>query len=133
MSLSLGEMKAIARRFAIELWVHGDLAVIDEVCAPNYVIDFGTKGTLQDIKNGIIEFRGAMPDLNLEIGEILAEGDLVAYKWTMNGTHQGTYRGHAPTGKPVTFSGITIIRFANGKIVYDQFQSGSPTLEQQVS
>lgn len=133
MSLSSEEMKAITRRFAIEPWSNGNLAVLDEVCAPNYVIDWGAQGTLQDVKNAILEYRQAAPDLTLELGEMVAEGDLVAYRWTMRGTHQGEYRGLAPTGKPVSATGITIIRFANGKIVHDQFESGSPSVEQQVS
>ncbi len=131
MALSLEEMKAIVRRFAVEPWGNGNLAVLDEVCAPDYVI--ATTGTLQDLKNAISVYRKAIPDLKIEVGEMLAEGDLVAYNWTMSGTHQGEYQGLAPTGKPLKTTGITIVRFANGKIVNDQFESGSPSLEQQVS
>jgi predicted ester cyclase len=130
MSVSLDSMKAITRRFAIEPWENGNVSVLDEVCAPDYVI--GEDGNLQNLKDAIVAFRHAIPDLKLSLYEMIAEGDTVAYRWTMQGTHQGEYHGIAPTGKPVTFNGITIVRFANGKIVNDQFESGSPSLEQQV-
>ncbi len=134
MSLSLEQMKAITRRFAIEPWANGNLAVLDEVCSPNYVIQFaeGT-GNLESLKQAIREARQTAPDLKLEIGEMVAEGDLVAYRWTMTGTHQGMYRGFAATGKPVKITGITIVRFADGKICHDQFESSSPSIEQQIA
>lgn len=130
MSLSLDHMKTIARQFAIEPWANGNLAVLDEVCAPIYKLG---DQDLSFLKKAIVEFRNALPDLQSEIGEMIAEGDLVAYSWTMVGTHQGEYQGIAATGKPVKFTGITIIRFADGKIVHDQFQSSSPELRVQVS
>jgi predicted ester cyclase len=129
MSLSLDSMKVMTRRFAEEPWGNGNLSVLDEVCASNYVI--GEDGNLQNLKDAILAFRRAMPDLKCSISEMIAEGDMVAYRWTMHGTHQGEYQGIVPTGKPVTFDGITIVRFANGKIIDDQFQSSSPSLEQQ--
>ena len=133
MSLSLEQMKAITRRFAIEPWAKGNLSVLDEVCASDYVIDVGERGDLSMLKQAILEYRKALPDLQVELGDIVAEGDCVAYRWTMRGTHQGEYRGVAPTGKPIKSTGITIIHFANGKIVHDEFESGSLPLEKQVS
>ncbi len=131
MSLSLEQMKAITRRFTVEPWGNGNLDVLNEVCAPNYVLE--GEANLESLKHAIREYRNAMPDFKVEIGEMVAEGDLVAYRWTMCGTHQGEYRGVAPTGKPVKFTGITIVRFAAGKICRDQFQSSSPSMEQQIS
>ncbi len=132
MILSLEQMKAITRRFAVEPWGEGNLAVLDEVCAPNYALGFGEGASnLDGLKQAIRETRQAMPDLKVEIGEMVAEGNLVAYRWTMTGTHQGEYHGIAPTGRPLKATGITIVRFADGKICHDQFESSSPTIEQQ--
>jgi predicted ester cyclase len=131
MSMSLNQMKAITRRFAVEPWSNGVLDVLDEVCAPSYTLGDGED--LNVLKGAIVTYRNAMPDLKIVIGEMVAEGDLVAYRWTMNGTHQGEFHGIAPTGKPVQFTGITIVRFADGKIVHDQFQSSSPDMAEQVS
>lgn len=130
MSLSLDQMKEMTRRFTIQPWSYGNLDALDEVCGPDYSLD---GQDLQFLKGAITDFRNALPDLKVELGEMIAEGDKVAYSWTMNGTHQGEYHGIAPTSKPVKFTGITIIRFADGKIVHDQFQSSTPPLEVQVS
>lgn len=125
------ELKAITKRFATEPWAKGDFAVFDEVCAPSYTL--GDGATLEDLKKGIREYRKALPDLTDEVGEIIVEGDTVAYRWTMRGTHRGEFHGIAPTGKPVLLTGITILHFANGKIIRDEFESGSPPLEAQVA
>ena len=130
MSLSLEEMKAITYRFAEEPWSEGKLETFDELCAPNYRI--GEDGTLQDIKNAVVSYRKSFPDLKLDILEMLADGDLVAYRWTMTGTHLGELDGIAPTGAVITGSGITIIRFANGKIVHDQFGTVGKSAREQI-
>ncbi|MGH3165864.1 MAG: ester cyclase, partial [Trebonia sp.] len=44
-------------------------------------------------------------------------GDLVVHHWTMAGTHDGDFQGIPPTGKTLTWTGITIVRIADGKIV----------------
>jgi predicted ester cyclase len=48
---------------------------------------------------------------------IVAEGDLVAARWTTSGTHTGPWADVAPTGTPVTFSGVNIFRVQEGKVV----------------
>ena len=123
MELSLEEMKSITRRFVSEPWGKGDISVLDELCSPDYAL--GEMG-LPEFKNAIREIRKAVPDLTIEIKEMIAEGDKVAYSWDMRGTHN-------TTKKPVRFTGITIIQFADGKIVRDQYQSSSPSLEEQLS
>lgn len=125
------ELKVITKRFVTEPWAKGDFAIFDEVCAPGYTL--GDGATLEDLKKGIREYRKALPDLTGEVGEIIVDGDSVAYRWTMRGTHQGEFHGIAPTGKPVVMTGITILHFANGKVIHDEFESGSPPLEAQVA
>lgn len=56
------------------------------------------------------------PDLHVTIEDLLADGDKVVSRNTVTGTHQGDYMGHPPTGKPVTYSEIFILRFADGRI-----------------
>jgi steroid delta-isomerase-like uncharacterized protein len=129
--MSLEQNKAIVHRYAVEPWSTGNLAVLDELCSP----DLAIKGTfpLADFRQLIVDTRRAIPDLTNTVEEMIAEGDKVVFRWTMRGTHRGDYQGIAPTGKPVTATGITVVRLANGKIVEDRFESGSPSFEQQVS
>jgi predicted ester cyclase len=121
--------KAITKRYATEPWVQGKLEIFDELCAPNFVLHGpdGNPYSLQDLKNAVITTRTALPDLQVTIHEIVAEDDLVIYRWAMTGTYQA-----AVNGKPFVSTGITILRFANELVVEDRFESGSPSLEQQI-
>jgi steroid delta-isomerase-like uncharacterized protein len=125
------EMKAVIQRFVEEPWNNGNLNTLDELCDPNYTV--GDNGTLQNIKDAITAIRNAAPDFKCVIAEMVVEGDWAAYHWTMTGTHGGEYMGIPATGKTVRFSGITMLRFANGKIVRDFFESSSKSFEEQVA
>jgi steroid delta-isomerase-like uncharacterized protein len=59
----------------------------------------------------------AFPDMHYTIEDLFAEGDRVVARYTIQGTHQGALMGIAPTGKPISVTGIIIYRFANGKYV----------------
>ncbi len=57
------------------------------------------------------------PDLQLTVEDMIAEGDKVAVRLSRGGTHQGVFMGVAPTGNEARWTGNTIFRIANGKIV----------------
>jgi predicted ester cyclase len=59
-------------------------------------------------------FRSAFPDAGLEIEEMLAEGDLVAFRFTMSGTHQGPFQGIEPTGAKISVPGLDLVRLRDG-------------------
>ncbi len=59
----------------------------------------------------------AFPDLQTTNEVILAEGDFVATHWTNRGTHLGEYRGVLPTGNQVSYTGTSIDRIVDGKVV----------------
>lgn len=58
----------------------------------------------------------AFPDVEVEIGDLVAEGDKVTVRFTLRGTHQGEFAGVPATGNRVAVGGLTILRFADGKI-----------------
>jgi predicted ester cyclase len=60
--------------------------------------------------------RTALPDVRVIIEQQLAEGDLVATRWTPTGMHRGQFMGVAPSGKQVLVSGTVIDRIAGGKV-----------------
>lgn len=64
--------------------------------------------------------------------DLLVEGDKVVARWTCRGTHQGVFRGMAPTGKRVTFTGMTLYRMAQGKIVEQWTEEDGVSLCQQL-
>jgi len=63
------------------------------------------------------ELRTAFPDLTIEVEHLTATDDDVAIAYTATGTHDGELQGHAPTGKQVSFRGVQIGRFEDGKLV----------------
>ena len=114
------ENKAIVRRFWEEAFNTGNLAVVDEIFAPDYghITTGGTMGHgPEHVKQTITRDRIGFPDFRFTIEEMIAEGDKVVVRWTARGTHQGVFRGIPPTGKQVTITGVEIHRVVGGKIV----------------
>ena len=112
--------KALARRFQNELFVNGNLAVVDELVADDYVDHSPMPGGPEG-KAGLTQiasvFRAAFPDMQLVAEDVIAEGDKVVMRNVARGTHTGELMGIAPTGRTVTINEIHIVRFAGGKIV----------------
>lgn len=74
-----------------------------------------------------------MPDCKLTIAEMIGEGDKVVMRWQMSGTNLGPDQAPdgtpmPPTGKPFTYTGITINQVANGKIVADVYENSWTTM-----
>jgi steroid delta-isomerase-like uncharacterized protein len=114
--------KNLVRRWFEEVWNQGREETIDELFAANGV-GYGLGDTEAPV-HGPAEFkpfvrnlRGALPDLHMTIEDILAEGDKVTVRITVEGTHKGGQLGVAPSGRRVKIAGVVIIRIANGKIV----------------
>lgn len=57
------------------------------------------------------------PDLRITIEDMVGEADRVAWRLTVNGTHEAEFRGVPGTGTEVTFGAQYIFRFRDGKIV----------------
>lgn len=117
--MSVEENKAIERRIVDEVLNEGNLAVTDEVVAPNYIYHFpfmDVKGP-EGCKQFATMMRAAFPDLHVTIDDIIGEGDMVAARATARGTHRGEFAGIAPTGKKVEIKEAVFVQFADGKAV----------------
>jgi steroid delta-isomerase-like uncharacterized protein len=116
------ENKALARR-SWEVVTEGSLDTLEDVFAEVYANNFILHEADEDIVGieGLTQFvsmiRSAIPDLRVTIEDDMAEGDKVVTRWIGQGTHQGELMGIAPTGNRVTFTGITIHRIEDTKIV----------------
>ena len=119
--MSTEENKALARRIIEEAWNQGNLAVVDELMAPDYAGHHSLvpkQPPSRDLyKQFIARTRTAFPDMHATIEDQIAEGDLVVTRWSVQGTHRGMFRGNNPTGKQMTVTGITVERIVNGKAV----------------
>ncbi len=118
--MSLEENKAIELRFFEEVVNKGNLAVIDEIVAANFVQHDAPPGITAD-REGMKQFfamaHSAFPDFHSTLEDMFAEGDKVVQRFTARGTHKGEWMGIAPTGKQITGPGIAIHRITGGKIV----------------
>lgn len=72
-----------------------------------------------------MSFRAAFPDIALTVDDVLIDGDRIAFRSTLRGTHLGPFRGFEPTGRPVTVSLVDIVRVENDQFVE---QWGGPDL-----
>jgi predicted ester cyclase len=86
----------------------GDLDALDELMSKELAADF---------KEGIGQIRGAFPDYAGSVTRRVVEGDRMASHFVYHGTHEGEWLGVPATGRQVTFTGISIDRFANGVMV----------------
>ncbi len=124
--MSTEENKAVFRRYVEEVGNEGNLDLAEEIF-DRYLAHQPDGSVLErgpeDVKRFMGEFRSAFPDFHTTIEDQIAEGDRVATRWTMRGTHEGEFRGISPTGKQITVTGIGIFRFSDGKVVesWDNF------------
>lgn len=116
--MSVEENKANVRRLNDEVFNKGNLALVDELMAPNYVFHITpeVKGP-EGLKQYIATFRTAFPDLHITIEDMVAEGDMVAVRYMMRGTFKGEMAGIAPTGKQMALPNVAFARFKDGKQV----------------
>ncbi len=121
--MSAEENKASVRRLFEELYGKHNVDVLDEVYAPDYkgYIPRSTLESPEAVKQFNLAMYEAFPDIESSIEEILAEGDSVAVRWTIRGTHEGKLVGPTmtipPTGKPIELGGMNVFRFSDGKVV----------------
>ncbi|MDI1325855.1 MAG: ester cyclase [Brevundimonas sp.] len=112
--------KALIRRFFEEVWSTGDIARRDDFLAPGYRGHMSGAPETIDRDGWTAWFQGfrtAFPDARFIVEDMIGEGDRVAARLTMRGTHQGPLNGIPATGRPVIVSGMSIERIAEGRIV----------------
>ena len=121
--------KAVVGRWFTEFWGRTcNLGVIDEIAAPGMLLKYSLheprKGR-DDIKAFMTDFRAAFPDLNFwGTADLIAAGDYVVGQWEGGGTHTGPaftdfLAGSLPanTGRKMHFTGVTVLKLKDGKII----------------
>jgi predicted ester cyclase len=119
-TMSAEKNKALVRRLLERLRNGWTPAVIEEFFAPSYRRHL-TPTTAPLTREGQREranrLRAAFPDATVTLEDIYAQGDRVAYRLIIRGTHQGAFQGIPPTGKTVTVSFTAIVRIEDGRLV----------------
>jgi steroid delta-isomerase-like uncharacterized protein len=112
--------RAAARRWSEELWGQGRLEVADEIVATDYVRHdggdpFPARGP-EDVKRLVAMLRGMLPDLQIEIQDMVASGDRVVTRYVGVATDTRGYMGLPASGKVTRTPAMQMFRFENGKI-----------------
>jgi steroid delta-isomerase-like uncharacterized protein len=118
--MSTEENKAQFQRTYEELFNKGNLAVADELVAPDF-LNFdalpGRDRGPESMRSMVMMLRAAFPDLHFTVEELVAEGDTVMGRVTLSGTHQGSFQGMPPTGRSFQQEQMHPVRFREGKAI----------------
>jgi steroid delta-isomerase-like uncharacterized protein len=98
----------------------GDTSVLDDVLAADWIdlpLAPGQEQGPAGMAAQIARFRHAMPDYTVEHQDIIVQGDKVAVRNTVSGTHRGAFMGLEPTGKRIEMRTMDVHQVRGGKIV----------------
>lgn len=111
--------KVIVRRYR-EAHNTNDLALLDEVVAADIKSHNGIPGLPPGLQGGKMvhrRFLAVFPNGQITTEGLLADGDQVVERFSFHGTNTGSLMHSPGTGKKVTFTGVSVFRIADGKIV----------------
>ncbi|HEX8474367.1 MAG TPA: ester cyclase [Pyrinomonadaceae bacterium] len=116
------EPREVLVRWFEEVWNQGREEAIDELFDEN-----GIAHGLGDAQEGLRgpagfrtvfhQFHNAFPGIHVTVEEAIVEGEMVAVRCRVHGTHNGDGLGFAATSRPVEFTGMSFARIRDGKIV----------------
>jgi steroid delta-isomerase-like uncharacterized protein len=133
--MSVEQNKENIRRHVEDVWNKGDLSIIPDLIAPDYVIHPNSgqeyKGT-DGFKQIVEGMRNSFPDLKYTIDSMVGEGEFVAVRYSATGTFAAGYGNVAPTGKKLNRTESIFHRFKNGKQVEAWTYADSLSMYQQL-
>jgi steroid delta-isomerase-like uncharacterized protein len=117
--MSASENTALARKWFEEVWnQRRDATVVELLADPcEGHMEGGEIRGPQEFLAARAALLGAFPDLRVVVDGTLAERDEVAIRWSASGTHRGDELGPKASHRPISFRGISWVRFGGGRIV----------------
>jgi steroid delta-isomerase-like uncharacterized protein len=109
----------VVRRF-YEPFRSGDTSIYDEILAQDWIdlpLGPGQQQGPAGMAGQIAAFRHAMPDYDVTHEDLIVQGDKVAVRNTVSGTHQGAFMGIQPTGKHIEMRTMDVHQVRDGKII----------------
>src|SRR5512145_2695654 len=117
--MSSKENKNIVRKYQ-EAYNVANFDALDEVVASDVLTPNMTSNMARGLAGAKLVHQKTltgMPDYHTAIEDLIAEGDKVAARVRITGTHTGDFYGIPPTGRHIDLTGMYIVRIADGKIV----------------
>ena len=133
-SLPEEDMKTFIERY-VEAVSSANLSQFEEFLSPE-MKHHGPDNTILDIERWkflVSANKQAYPDWKLTVDELIIKNDIAIARFTSTGTNtgKGSTNANPPTGKKITYSGVTIFYFVNGKIIEERvFYDSLPVLNQ---
>lgn len=122
--MSAESVRSLFQRYFDEGTNSGDLSVIDDVFAEDYVhfdpVNPDPRGVVgrQGVRDHVTTLRSAFPDIAFHMDDVIIQGDeKIVVRWHATLTHTGDYFGIPPTGKEATITGMNTWHLADGKAV----------------
>lgn len=112
-------MKQFVEKYTYDIWNRREIDVIDKFFDTNAVIH-STLGDFrgpEDMKKIVNTWFIAFPDIKINIQFSIQDKDKIAVHWDAACTHQGIFKDIAPTGNQISYSGITVYRIPECKIL----------------
>lgn len=127
--------KEVVRLVCEEAWSKGQVALVDELYAENFVNLNPTPGipaNREGVKMEIVAYHQAFPDMSVSFGDIVSEGDSVVARYTIHGTNSGELMGMPPTGKSIEVASVSFLKIANGQVIEEFSLSDMAAMMQQL-
>ena len=134
--MSLEENKALVQRMLDEIWNKANPTIIDEICATDFTFNYaalsGVSNDREGYKQMAIIWTSSVSGIELNLEDVIAEGNKVAVHWEASCKHTGEFMGVPPTGKRLTLVGFSIFYVEDGKIVREWGEMDTMGLMQQI-
>ncbi len=117
--MTAAELKDFIAEYTDEVWNKGNVEAMDRYYAPDYVhhdVSRPDVCTLADYKRWAYDLLAGLTDFRVAVDDLIAEEGTAVKRWTASGLHNGALAGIPATGKRVSFSGVSIYRFAGDRI-----------------
>jgi predicted ester cyclase len=111
--------RALAERWATEAVAAGRVAVFDELVSAD-AVDHSCPTAARGVDGFKLRTRAvhaAFTEVQVVVEDLLVDGDMIAWRWTLTATHSGPFAGVAATGRRATMTGMNIQRVESGRVV----------------
>ncbi len=122
--------------FFVDMLGKANWDLAEDLLAPNIIMHHPSSpqpvAGVRNVVDFLDAFRDGFPDMTMKVELSFGDGEMVAVRWRMAGTHTATLFGIPPSGKAVNVAGISLLRFSGGKVVEDWVSEDTLGLMQQI-
>jgi steroid delta-isomerase-like uncharacterized protein len=122
------ESRALLAAYIAEVWDGADPEAVRRFASPGYRRHVNATSDPLDVDAQITRLEGmrmAFPDIAITVESVLAEGDWVAFRGVITGTHDGPFLGIPATGRAIRVGIVDMVRIEDGRFT-DQW--GGPDM-----